>query len=34
MPDAGETLWGSESDPDSAVSETETTFGQSFAVTV
>lgn len=34
IPDAGENLWGSESEPDSAFSEAETTFGQSFPVTI
>lgn len=33
MPDAGETLWSSESDPDGAFSEAETTIGESFPVT-
>lgn len=33
MPDAGETLWSSESDPDGAFSEAETTIGGSFPVT-
>lgn len=33
MPDAGETLWSSELDPDSAFSEAETTIGKSFPAT-
>lgn len=34
IPNAGDTLWGSESSPDGALSEAEITFDQSFPVTI